>query len=61
MFALLGQSVYGLAQTSYASNNARLKARSLTVQQATENKVTLKDALDNLKKQFKIQIAYHEG
>jgi len=61
MFALLGQSVYGLAQTSYASNSARLKARSLTVQQATENKVTLKDALDNLKKQFKIQIAYHEG
>src|SRR3569833_1751943 len=61
MFALLGQSVYGLAQTSNASNSARLKARSLTVQQATENKVTLKDALDNLKKQFKIQIAYHEG
>lgn len=61
MFALLGQSVYGLAQTSYASNSAHLKARNVTTQQAVENKVTLKDALDNLKKQFKIQIAYHEG
>ncbi|HEY8928354.1 MAG TPA: SusC/RagA family TonB-linked outer membrane protein [Mucilaginibacter sp.] len=61
MFALLGQSVYGLAQTSYASNSFRLKSRSASVQQAAENRVTLKDALDNLKKQFKVQIAYHEG
>ncbi len=60
MFALLGQSVYGLAQTAYASNSAHLKAQNFTTQ-AVENKVTLKDALDNLKKQFKIQIAYHEG
>jgi hypothetical protein len=62
LLALLGQSAYGFAQTSFASNNSyHLKTRSLTVQQAVENKVLLKDALDNLKKQFKIQIAYHEG
>ncbi|MCR8556609.1 SusC/RagA family TonB-linked outer membrane protein [Mucilaginibacter sp. BJC16-A38] len=62
LLALLGQSVYGFGQTALASNNSfHLKARNLTVQQVGENKVLLKDALDNLKKQFKIQIAYHEG
>ncbi|MDB4920763.1 SusC/RagA family TonB-linked outer membrane protein [Mucilaginibacter sp.] len=61
LLALLGRSVYGFGQTSFASNSVHLKARNLTVQQVVENKVTLKDALDNLKKQFKIQIAYHEG
>ncbi|MDP9076454.1 MAG: SusC/RagA family TonB-linked outer membrane protein [Bacteroidota bacterium] len=62
LLALLGQSVYGFGQTALASNNSfHLKARNMTVQQAGENRVLLKDALDNLKKQFKIQIAYHEG
>ena len=62
LLALLGQSVYGFAQMALANNNSfHSKARNPTVQQTVENKVLLKDALDNLKKQFNIQIAYHEG
>ncbi len=62
LLALLGQSVYGFSQTAFASSNSfHSKTRTPSVQQANENKVLLKDALDNLKKQFNVQIAYHEG
>jgi len=62
LLALLGQSVYGFSQTAFASSNSfHSKTRNSGAQQASESKVLLKDALDNLKKQFNVQIAYHEG
>ncbi|HEY9195779.1 MAG TPA: SusC/RagA family TonB-linked outer membrane protein [Mucilaginibacter sp.] len=62
MLVFLGQSVYGLAQMALTSNTRfHSKALNFTVQQPAENKVLLKDALDNLKKQFNVQIAYQEG
>ncbi|MEO3403406.1 SusC/RagA family TonB-linked outer membrane protein [Mucilaginibacter sp. CAU 1740] len=62
LMVLLGHSVYGFAQMALTSNT-RMHARSYSYQlpQSTETKVLLKDALDNLKKQFNVRIAYQEG
>ncbi|WP_431200288.1 carboxypeptidase-like regulatory domain-containing protein [Mucilaginibacter sp. P25] len=62
LMVLLGQSAYGYAQMSLTNNN-RLHARNFSypISQVTESKVLLKDALENLKKQFNVQIAYQEG
>lgn len=62
LMVLLGRSAYGYAQMALTSNS-RIHAKSFgyTAPQAVENKVLLKDALDNLKKQFNVQIAYQEG
>src|SRR5476651_856591 len=62
LLVLLGQSVYGYAQMALTSNNRfHSRVQNYPVQQAVESKVLLKDALENLKKQFNIQIAYQEG
>lgn len=62
LMILLGQSAYGFAQMALTSNN-RVHAKNFgyTAPQSVESKVLLKDALDNLKKQFNVQIAYQEG
>jgi len=62
LLVLLGQSVYGYAQLALTSNNRfHTKAPGYAMQQVAENKVLLKDALENIKKQFNVQIAYQEG
>lgn len=62
LLVMLGQSVYGFAQMALTSNNRfHSKAPSNAAQQVVETKVLLKDALENLKKQFNVQIAYQEG
>lgn len=63
LLVLLGQSVYGYAQLALTSNNRfHSKAPGFAMQQqAAETKVLLKDALENIKKQFNVQIAYQEG
>ncbi len=51
---------YGYAQQIVASNKQHLiKTASLSAQES--NKVLLKEALTNLKKQYNMQIAYQEG
>jgi TonB-linked SusC/RagA family outer membrane protein len=61
LLVLIGRPGYGMAQMALTSNRLHSKAQSFNIQQVTETKVLLKDALENLKKQFNVQIAYQEG
>jgi TonB-linked SusC/RagA family outer membrane protein len=62
MLLLLGKSAPGFGQLAMARNNLSVsKVHYQARQTQEEGRVLLKDALENLKKQFKVQIAYQEG
>ena len=62
MLLLLGNSAPGFSQLAMARNNlSASKPRNLIRQTQEDGRVLLKDALESLKRQFNVQIAYQEG
>ncbi|AMR33216.1 SusC/RagA family protein [Mucilaginibacter sp. PAMC 26640] len=61
LFILLSRPVFGYGQLAMNSGKLHSKTSVYTGQQNSDSKVSLKDALDGLKQQFRIQIAYQEG
>jgi len=60
LLMLFGNSVYGFTQVVFASNKVHLNKYD-NIQNESDSKVSLKSALEVIKKKFNIQIAYKEG
>lgn len=58
---LLSRTSFGYSQLAMSNAKLHLRSNSLLPVQDTDNKLLLKDVLDDLKKQYNFQLAFQEG